>query len=49
MQRERRNADDQRVVHPFQKDHIEEMDVDNDVVDDVVVLFFVVDVVVDRV
>jgi hypothetical protein len=39
MQRERRNVDDQRVVPPFQNNHIEEIDADNDVVDDTVVLF----------
>jgi hypothetical protein len=39
MQRERRNFDDQRVVPPFQNNQIEEVDVDNDVVDDVDVLF----------
>jgi hypothetical protein len=39
MQRERMNVDDQRVLHPFQKNQIEEMDEDSDVVDDVTVLF----------
>jgi hypothetical protein len=39
MQRERRNADDQRVVPTFENNQIEEMDVDSDVVDDVAVLF----------
>jgi hypothetical protein len=39
MQRERRNADDQKVVPPFQNNQIEEMDDDNDVVDDTNVLF----------
>jgi hypothetical protein len=39
MQRERRNADDQRVVPPFQKKHIEEMDVDSDSMDDTTFLF----------
>jgi hypothetical protein len=39
MQRERRNVDDQILVPPFQNNQIEEMDVDNDVMDDVVVLF----------
>jgi hypothetical protein len=39
MQRERRNVVDQSVVPPFQNNQIEEMDVDNDVVDDIVVLF----------
>jgi hypothetical protein len=39
MQRERRNVDDQRVVPPFQNNHIKEMDVVNDFVDDTVVLF----------
>jgi hypothetical protein len=39
MQRERRNVDDQRVVPPFQNNHIEEMDADSDVMDDTFVLF----------
>jgi hypothetical protein len=39
MQRERRNDDDQRVVPPFQKNQIEEIDADSDVMDDIVVLF----------
>ena len=39
MQRERRNVYDQRVVPPFQNNHIEEMDASSDVVDDTVVLF----------
>ena len=39
MQRERRNVDDQRVVPPFQNNHIEDMDADNDVVGDIVLLF----------
>jgi len=39
MQRERRNSDDQRVVLPLQKKHIEEIDADNDVVDDTAMLF----------
>ena len=39
MQRERRNVDYQRVVPPFQKINIKEIDVDSDDVDDVVVLF----------
>jgi hypothetical protein len=43
MQRERRNVDDQRVVPPLQHNHIEEIDVDNDDVDDTVVLFIETD------
>jgi hypothetical protein len=39
IQRERRNVDDQSVVPPFQNNHMEEMDADNDFVDDIVVLF----------
>ena len=38
MQRDRRNVDDQRVVPPFQNNHIEDMDADSDVMDDIVVL-----------
>jgi hypothetical protein len=43
MQRERRNVDDQRVVPPFQKNQIEEIDADNDVVDDTAVIFNEID------
>jgi hypothetical protein len=39
MKRERRNVDDQRVVPNFQNNQIEEIDADNDVVDDIVVVF----------
>jgi hypothetical protein len=39
MQRERINNDDQRVVPSFQNNHIEEIYANNDVVDDIVVLF----------
>jgi hypothetical protein len=39
MQTERRNVNDQRVVPSFQDNHIEEIDVDNDVVYDIVILF----------
>jgi hypothetical protein len=39
MQRERRNVDDQRVVTPFQKNHIEAIYADNDDVDDTTVIF----------
>jgi hypothetical protein len=39
MQKERRNVDDQRVVPPFQNNHIEEIDVENDVVDYTTMLF----------
>ena len=43
MQRERRNDDDQRVVPPFQNNQIEKIDADNDVVDDIVVIFNEID------
>ena len=39
IQREISNVDDQRVVPPFQNNQIEEMDVHNDDVDGVVVIF----------
>jgi hypothetical protein len=39
MQRERRNVDDQKVVPPFQNNHIEDIDADNDVVDDTTRIF----------
>jgi hypothetical protein len=43
MQRERINYDDQRVVPPFQNNHIEEMDADSDAMDDIVVIFNEID------
>jgi hypothetical protein len=39
MQRERRNVDDQKVAPPFQDNHIEEIDVDNDFVYDNAIVF----------
>ena len=39
MQRERSNVDDHRVAPPFQDNHIEEIDVDIDVIDDTTILF----------